>query len=129
MKHLVKLLILCCAVSHFIGCSQGWKMEYGDAVAHFTENSVAEKGKPYVGKKIVVKGVVTKHDLTDPENCKVYLGHSICCNFGDLKKMAEGYSEGKTVFVGGFLKHCEEGNILLEPAVGRDPKAEFNPIE
>jgi hypothetical protein len=29
----------------------------------------------------------------------------------------------------GYLVRCEEGGILLEPAVERDSKAEFNPIE
>ena len=104
-------------------------MEYGDAAAHFNENKVLEKGEPYLGKKIVVRGVVSKHDLTDPENCKVYLGHSICCNFGDLKRMAEDCPVGETVFVGGVLKQCQEGDIQLEPAMKRDPKAEFNPVE
>lgn len=40
-----------------------------------------------LGQKIVTKEGVSKHDLTDPENCKVYLGHSICCNFGDLSSV------------------------------------------
>jgi len=104
-------------------------MDYGVAAAHFNEDAVVEKAKPFIGKKIVVKGVVTKQDLTDPEKCKVYLGHSICCNLGDLQGMAERYSVGKTVFISGFLKRCEEGDVLLEPAMGRDPKTEFNPVE
>lgn len=129
MKHLGKLSILSLVLIQLTGCGQGWEMEYGDAAAHFNEDAVVEKAKPFLGEKIVVKGVVTKQDLTDPENCKIYLGHSICCNLGDLQRMAEGYTVGKTVFIGGFLKRCEEGDVLLEPAVGRDPKAEFNPIE
>ena len=116
-------------VAQLAGCGPGAALEYGDAAAHFNEGAVLEKGEPYIGRKIVVKGVVSKHDVTDPENCKVYLGHSICCNFGDLKRMAEGCTEGDTVFVGGILKRREEGDILLEPAMKRDPKAEFNPVE
>ena len=112
-----------------VGCGQGFQLDYGEAAAHFNEDKVMEKGEPYLGQKIVVKGVVLKHDVTDPENCKVYLGHSICCNFGDLNRMAEGCTEGDTVFVMGILKRCETGNILLEPAMKRDPKAEFRPIE
>jgi hypothetical protein len=43
--------------------------------------------------------------------------------------MAEGYTVGKTVFIDGFLARCEPGDIELEPAVVRDPKAEFHPLE
>jgi len=111
------------------GCGQGWQMDYGDAAAHFNEDAVLVKAKPFLGKKIVVKGIVTKQDLTDLENSKVYLNNSICCNLGDLHRMAEGCTVGKTVFIGGFLKRCEEGDILLEPALKRDSKADFNPVE
>jgi hypothetical protein len=111
------------------GCGEGWQMDYGQPAAQFIEDAVLEKAKPYVGQKITVKGVVTRHDLSDPENCKIYLGNSICCNLKSFKRMAEGYKVGKTVFIDGILKRCEEGDILLEPAVGRDPEAEFKPLE
>jgi len=111
------------------GCGQGWEMDYGDPAAQFNEKAVLEKAKSFLGKKITVKGVVTKQDLTDPENCKLYLQHSICCNLGDKKRLAKSYEVGNTVFIDGFLKRCEEGDILLEPAGGRDPKAKFNPLE
>ena len=81
------------------------------------------------GKKITVKGVVTKHDLTDPQNCMVYLGEGIACNFGHLKAMAESYKVGDEVYVDGFLERLEEGDILLVPAMGRDPEAPFHPVE
>ncbi len=129
MKHLGKLSILLCVVLQLTGCGQGWGLEYSDSAAHFNEDAVLEKAKPYVGKKIVVKGIVTRQDLSNPENCKVYLGHSICCNMGDLQRMVKGCEVGDTIFVGGILKNCEEGNVLLEPAMKRDPKAEFNPVE
>lgn len=123
---MVLLSILMVPVS---GCGPGAALEYGEAAAHFNEDKVLEEGEQYIGKKIVIKGIVTQHDLADAENCKVYLGHSICCNFGDLKRMAEGCNAGDTVFVGGILKRCEKGDIVLEPAMKRDSKAEFNPIE
>ena len=104
-------------------------MDYGTPAAQFNEDALLEKGKPFIGKKITVKGVVRRQDLSDPKNCKIYLGHSICCNLGDKIRQAENYTPGMTVFIDGFLKRCEEGDILLEPAAGRDPKAPFNPIE
>ena len=118
------LLILLFVVFQLTGCGQGWDLEYGDPAAQFNEDAVLAKAKPFIGKKITVKSVVTKQDLTHPENCKIYLSHSICCNLGDFQRMAKGYKVGKTVFITGFLKRCKKGDILLEPAVGRDPKAD-----
>ncbi|RCS47673.1 hypothetical protein DTL42_14230 [Bremerella cremea] len=129
MRSAVILVMLSFFVVQVAGCGSGAALEYGDAAAHFNEDKLLEKGEPYLGEKIVVKGTVTKHDITDPENSKVYLGHSICCNFGDLKKMAENCNEGDSIFVMGILKRLEDGDILLEPAMKRDPKAEFNPVE
>lgn len=128
-KLLGKLLILSMLLFQLAGCGKGWELDYGEPVAQFNEQAVLKKAKPFLGKKITVKGVVTKQDLTDPENCKLYWHHSICCNLGHFQRMAEGYKVGETVFIDGFLNRCEEGDILLEPAVGRDPKADFNPLE
>ncbi len=129
MRCNTKLAILSVLLVAMNGCGQGWEMDYGDPVAQFNETAVLEKATPFMGKKITIKGVVTKHDLSDPDNCKLYLQHPICCNFGDKKRAVEYYKVGKTVFIDGFLKRCEEGDILMEPAGGRDPKAEFNPLE
>jgi len=86
MRSAVVLVMLSFFVAQVVGCGS---LEYREAAAHFNENTLLENGEPYLGKKIVVKGTVSKHEITDPENSKVYLGHSICCNFGDLQKMAE----------------------------------------
>ena len=129
MKLLREQLILISTGLLLAGCGKEWGLEYGDAAAQFNEDTLLEKAKPFVGKKITVKGVVTKQNLTDPENCRIYLSHSICCNLGDFQRMAEGYTVGKTVFITGFLERCEEGDILLQPAVGTEPNGEFNPNE
>ena len=128
MRTLMMLLTLLFVLSWATGCGPLGGLDYGKAKAHFNEGDLLEKGKPYVGKLIVVKGVVTKQDLSDPLNSKIYLHHSICCNIGDRQRQAKSYDVGKTVFIKGTLKRCEEGDILLEPAIGRDPSAEFNPI-
>jgi hypothetical protein len=36
---------------------------------------------------------------------------------------------GDEIFVDGFLEKCTEGNIGLNPAIGRDSAASFKPIE
>ena len=112
------------------GCTrEGWQMDYGTPAAQFEEGSVLENGPDFIGRKITVRGVVTRQDLSDTESCKIYLGHSICCDFGDFEAMAGAYAPGETVFVDGFLVRCEEGEILLQPALGRDPSAPFDPMK
>lgn len=122
-------LILCVAMTGLLGCGQSWQLDYSKPAADFNEDAVLAKAKPYIGELITVKGVVTRQDLSDSDNNKIYLGHSICCNLGKFQTMAETYKVGDTVFITGFLKRCDEEGILLEPAIGRDPKAEFNPIQ
>ena len=109
--------------------SSGWQMDYGTPAAQFEEGSVLEKGPAFIGRKITVRGVVTRQDLSDTESCKIYLGHSICCDFGGFEAMARAYAPGETVFVDGVLVRCEEGEILLRPALGRDPTAPFEPMK
>jgi hypothetical protein len=57
----------------------------------------------------------------------VELGNGIKCNFGKMRQMAESAKVGETVYADGFLKHCNEGDDLIEPAAFRDPTAPFAP--
>jgi len=41
--------------------------------------------------------------------------------------MAESCKVGETVYVDGLLKVLEEGNVILDPAILRDPNAYFEP--
>ena len=129
MKRLSTLLLLFIVTLHLAGCGKELGLEYGDPEAQFNEAAVLANAKPYVGKKISLKGVVTKQDVSDSENCMIYLSHSIRCNLGNMKSMAESYMVGKTVIISGYLDRCEDGDILLEPAVGTDPNVDWNPIE
>ena len=83
------------------------------------------KAKTYVGKKITVKGTVTRVDISDPNSSRIYLKEGIVCNLGTFKAMATSCKIGDTVFVDGFLKRCDDGDILIEPALLRDPAAKF----
>ena len=103
-------------------------MDYGQPAAQFNESDVLLKAKPFVGEKITVKGVVSRVDTGSHEAAWVYLGHGIRCNFGKKTKMAESMEQGSTVYVDGFLTQCEDGDIVLEPAGGRDQKAPFSPM-
>ena len=122
------LLRLCLLLSFCLlsGCS-GWKVDYGEPAAQFMEEDVATKGKEFLNQKITVKGTVTKVDVSDPESSKVILQHVIECNLGKLTKMAESSKIGEVVYVDGLLKACEDGKVILDPSILRDPNAKFDP--
>ncbi|HCW45176.1 MAG TPA: hypothetical protein DGU45_07660 [Planctomycetes bacterium] len=113
-------------VTVFWGC-QGLNMDYGKPAAQFLEEDVAELGKNYLRKKITIKGVVTRVDVSPPKDVSIFLGHGIECDLGDVVNAAKHFSIGKTVYMDGILRKCEPGTILLEPVLERDPKAPFNP--
>jgi len=123
--HLLQALpAIACLIA---GCGKGWQMDYGKAEAQFIQDDVVAKSKAWVGKKITVKGVVTKIAFSDPDAAWVELGNGIKCNFGKMRQMAESAKVGETVYVDGFLKHCNEGDVLIDPAMLRDPTAPFTP--
>ena len=113
-------------VTVFWGC-QGLNMDYGKPAAQFLEEDVAELGKNYLRKKITIKGVVTRVEVSPPKDVSIFLGHGIECELGDVVNAAKHFSIGKTVYMDGILRKCEPGTILLEPVLERDPKAPFNP--
>ena len=102
-------------------------MDYGLPAAQFLEEDIASKGKAFVGKKITVKGTVTKVDVSNPRSARIHLTGGIECNLGKFKAMAESCKMGDTVYVDGFLERCEKGNVLVESAILRDPTAPFSP--
>ncbi|QTN32106.1 hypothetical protein HZ994_07115 [Akkermansiaceae bacterium] len=110
-----------------VGCGRGWQMDYGKPEAQFLQDSVTTQGKAWVGKKITVKGVVTKVEVSDPNEAWVELENGIKCNFHEMRQMAESAKVGETVYVDGFLKRCDEGDVLIDPAMLRDPTAPFTP--
>ena len=123
MKYLLQVLpVITCL---FVGCGKGWQMDYGKPEAQFIQDDVTAKGKEWVGKKITVKGVVTKVEVSDPNAAWVELGNGIKCNFSKMRGMAKSAKEGETVYVDGFLKRCNDGDVLIDPAMLRDPTAPF----
>ena len=108
-----------------VGCGKGCALDYGQPAAQFLAKDLPLKAKTYVGKKITVKGTVTRVDISDPKTSRIYLKEGIECNLGRFKAMATSCKIGDTVFVDGFLKRCDDGDILIEPALLRDPTAKF----
>ena len=124
-KTLLGVACMVCATCG--GCAQSWQMDYGAPAAQFLAMDVAAKGERFVGQKITVQGTVTRIDTSDAAAAWVHLEHGVRCNFGKLKAMATASQPGETVWVDGFLVRCEEGDVLLEPAMLRDPAAPFSP--
>ena len=58
MRRMLNLLAIFLGVIFIIsGCEfiNGWKLDYGSAKAHIEESDLAERGKEFVGKKVVVR--------------------------------------------------------------------------
>ena len=124
---ILQIALVVLPVLLMVGCGKGWSLDYAKPKAQFLAKDVAVKGKAYVGDKVTVKGNVTKVDVSDPSSAKIYLENGIECNLGKFKAMATSCKVGDTVFVDGFLERCQEGDILLQPAMLRDPTAAFVP--
>jgi hypothetical protein len=109
----------------------GWQMDYGKPAAQFYAADLGALGKPFIGKKITVKGTVTGHETTKEGDFVVILNGTIRC----LRKLSTKYAEsyrrrykvGKTVFFDGFLRECEPDRVVINPSSGRDPSASFHP--
>ena len=110
------------------GCGKGWQMDYGKPAAQFHAHDLAREGKLFIGKKITVKGeVIRVHNQEDGNH--VHLAHNIHCVFPTWHLGEDDLKPGDKIFVDGFLEKCSEGNVQLDPALGRDPTASFEPIE
>lgn len=126
MKSTLLKMTFLILVSVSVGC-QALKMDYGEPAAQFLEKDVAALGQKYLGKKISIKGTVTRTDVSNPQAGWIHLGNGIRCDFSRLPAMAQSKKPGDICFIDGILKECEEGNILLESAMLRDPTAPFSP--
>ena len=125
LRGVLQVALLLIATVLLMGCGKGCALDYGQPTAQFLAKDLPLKAKTYVGKKITVKGTVTRVDISDPNSSRIYLKEGIECNLGTFKAMATSCKIGDTVFVDGFLKRCDDGDILIEPALLRDPTAEF----
>ena len=126
MKH----ILITIAALVLVGCYKGWILDYHEPAEQFLAKDVAIKAKSYVGRhlKITIKGIVSKVDVSNPNSSMIYLKDGIECNLGKWSRMASSCKVGEVVYIDGFLKHCDEDKVLLEPALLRDPTAEFIPI-
>ena len=110
------------------GCT-GWKMDHGNPSAHILAEDLRTKGKPYIGKKIAIRGKVESVDTTDPQSCWVILEGNVRCHYGDFQAAVNQEKIGELITVRGILRVVEDGKVVLDPASGRDPLAPFNPLK
>ena len=108
------------------GC-RGWTMDYGDPVAHAGAKDAAVIAQRHLGEKIVVRGTVASVDVSDPEDCVVRLEGLVVARFGDFKRMAEGLQVGEIATISGIVDTVDAGVVTLDPAMGRDDLAPFEP--
>ena len=127
MKH----LLITIAALVLVGCSKGWILDYHEPAEQFLAKDVATQAKPYVGRhlKVTIKGIVSKADVSNPDSSMVYLKNGIECNLGKWSRMASRCKGGEVVYIDGFLKRCDDDEVLLDPAILRDPAAKFSPIK
>ena len=110
------------------GCT-GWKMDYGKPAAHILAEDLRSKGKPYVGEMIALRGKVESVDISDPKSCWVILEGNIRCNYGEFLAATPEEKVGKIITVSGFLRELSDERVVINPAMGRDPLAPFNPLK
>ena len=108
------------AMMFLVGC-EGWKLDYGKPVAQFLEKDLSAMGKAYLGKKITVKGKVSKV-LIHPVQAKVFLESGIECNLGKFTRMAENCKVGDEIFVDGILKSLEKGERAKKKCLSKHTK-------
>ena len=125
LRGVLQVTIPLIAAVLLVGCGKGYELDYGQPTAQFLAKDLPSKAKSYLGEKITVKGTVTRVDISNPSSSRIYLKEGIECNLGSFKAMATSCKIGDTVFVDGLLKRCDAGDILIEPAMLRDPNAKF----
>ena len=106
------------------GACSGWTLDYGKPAAQFEARDAAKLAGKYLGEKVTVRGQVVSVDTSDPRNCVLQLHHGVTAKSALL---AAGYAPGEVVYIDGIVRSAADGALLLEPAMGRDPTAPFNP--
>jgi len=70
--------------------------------------------------EITTKGTIAKVNLNDPNSTMIYLKKGVEFNL-KIRTMDSNCKVGDTVYVNGFLKHCNKDKIFLDPANIKKP--------
>ena len=109
----------------------GWTLDYGEPAAQFEARDAAALAGNYLGQKVTVRGEVLAVDTSDPRDCVLQLRHGVTAKLGAFRAMAEAYTVGEVIYVDGIVDAVVAGYaggaVVLDPAMGRDPTAPFEP--
>jgi hypothetical protein len=101
------------------------RVDYGRPAAQFEAVDVAGLAGKHLGKKITVRGEVSRVDVSNPKHCYVWMKPGIVFDFLEFKAAAQDCKVGEMVSIDGILKRHAERDIMVAPAFKRDPKAPF----
>ena len=110
-----------------VGACSGWTMDYGTPTAQFEARDAAALAAAHLGEKVSVRGEVLAVDTSDPDACVVTLEHGVIAKFGRSSAMAAEYAAGEIAYIDGIVRSAADGALVLDPAMGRDPTASFEP--
>jgi hypothetical protein len=109
----------------------GWTLDYGEPAAQFEARDAAALAGNYLGQKVTVRGEVLAVDTSDPRDCVLHIRHGVTAKLGALRAMAAAYTAGEVIYVDGIVDTVVTGEtascVVLDPAIGRDPTAPFEP--
>ena len=81
----------------------------------------------HLGEKILVQGTVASVDVSDSADCLVRLEGPVVARVGDFTALAEGLQVGEVATISGIVDSVDAGIVILDPAMGRDGLAPFEP--
>jgi hypothetical protein len=119
------------------GCSKAFRLEYGKVNAQFEAIDIAREGKPFLNKKVTVKGTITNRSLNQlTGEITMVLNNEVQCIWygshrdeNDILLKVEDYQVEKVAAFDGFLVRCEPGSVILNPVMGRSKDAPFHPLK
>ena len=108
------------------GC-QGWVMDYGEPAAQFESTDAAAAAREYLGQKVSIRGAIVSVDTTEPPRCVVELEGGVTAALRDWQVHADWCRVGEVAYIDGVVEGVTPGKVTLEPAMGRDHSAPFDP--
>ena len=106
---------------------QGWVMDYGEPAAQFEATDAAAAARDYLRQKVSVRGVVVSVDTAALPRCVVELEGGVTAVFRGGQVHDDWCRVGEVAYLDGIVARAAPGEVVLQPAVGRDPMASFDP--
>ena len=108
------------------GC-QGWVMDYGEPAAQFEARDAAGLARDYLNQKVSVRGAIFRVDTAELPRCIVELEGGVTAIFRHWQVQPSWCRVGEVAYIDGIVEGVTPGKVTLEPAMGRDHRAPFDP--